>query len=122
MLSTILILLLIAELLGSCSNYVGRMLKGSPFLTLFAISCAASLASNMVSFPTMYYLGKTQNVIILQCMLIVCSVMSVVLINRYVIGEAVHPGSYITLAAIVVILIIHHLATFDFYSKVKKMV
>jgi hypothetical protein len=48
----------VAELFNSLSNYVGRMLKGSPFLTLFAISCAASLASNMVSFPTIYYWGK----------------------------------------------------------------
>ena len=55
-------------------------------------------------------------------MLIVCSVMSVILINRYVIGEPVHPGSYLTLVAIVVILVLHHLATSDFYSKVKKMV
>jgi hypothetical protein len=117
-----LTLLLIAELLNSYSNYVGRMLKGSPFLKLLAISCAASLASNLVSFPTIYYWGKTQNVIILQCMLIVCSVMSVVLINRYVIGETVHPASYITLFAIVVILLLHHLATSDFYSKAKKMV
>lgn len=117
-----LTLLLIAELLNSYSNYVGRMLKERPFWMLFAVSCAASLASNMVSFPTIYYWGKTQNVIILQCMLIVCSVMSVVLINRYVIGETVHPASYITLVAIVVILILHHAATSDFYSKVKKMV
>jgi len=115
-------LLLIAELLNSCSNYVGRMFKDRPFWVLLAISCTASLASNMVSFPTIYYWGKTQNVIILQCMLIVCSVMSVVLINRYVIGEAVHPGSYLTLIAIVVILILHHIATREFYSKVKKMV
>ena len=118
----IIVLLLIAELLGSCSNYVNRILKGSPFLTLFVISCTASLVSNMVSFPTMYYLGKTENVIILQCMLIICSVMSVVLINRYVIGEPVHVASYLTLFAIVVILIFHHVATRDFYSKVKKMI
>lgn len=98
------------------------MLKGSPFLKLLAISCAASLVSNLVSFPTIYYWGKTQNVIILQCMLIVCSVMSVVLINRYVIGEPVHPGSYLTLVAIVVIFLLHHLATSDFYSKAKRMV
>jgi hypothetical protein len=117
-----LTLLLIAELLNSYSNYVGRMLKERPFWMLLAVSCAASLASNMVSFPTIYYWGKTQNVIILQCMLIVCSVMSVILINRYVIGEPVHPGSYLTLVAIVVILILHHIATRDFYSKVKKMV
>jgi len=118
----IITLLLISELLSACSNYVNRMLKGSPFLTLFVISCAASVISNMVSFPTMYYLGKTKNVIILQCMLIVCSVVAVVLINRYVIGEPVHPGSYITLFAIVVILILHHVATKDFYSKVKKSI
>jgi hypothetical protein len=115
-------LLLIAEVLNAYSNYVGRMLKERPFWMLLAISCAASLASNMVSFPTIYYWGKTQNVIILQCMLIVCSVMSVILINRYVIGEPVHPGSYLTLVAIVVILVLHHIATGDFYSKVKKMV
>jgi len=118
----IIILLLVAELLSSCSNYVNRILKGSPFLTLFVLSCTASLVSNMVSFPTMYYLGKSENVIILQCMLIICSVMSVMLINRYVIGEPVHPASYITLFAIVVILIFHHVATRGFYSKVKKMV
>ena len=118
----IIILLLIAQLLSSCSNYVNRMLKGSPFLTLFIISCAASLVSNMVSFPTMYYLGKKENVIILQCMLIICSVMSVVLINHYVIGEPVHPASYITLFAIVAILIFHHVATRGFYSKVKKII
>ena len=115
-------LLLIAEFLSTCSNYVNRMLKGSPFLTLFIISCSVSLVSNMVSFPTMYYLGKTQNVIILQCMLIIGSVLSVMLINRYVIGEPVHPASYMTLFAIVVILIFHHVATRGFYSKVKKMV
>jgi len=115
-------LLLIAELVNTCSNYINRMLKSSTFWTLFVISCVASLVSNMVSFPTMYYLGKSHNVIILQCMLIVCSVMSVVLINRYVIGEPVHPGSYLTLFAIVVILIFHHIATKSFYSKVKKMI
>jgi uncharacterized membrane protein YfcA len=117
-----LTLLLISQLFNSYSNYVNHILKGIPFLKLLAISCAASLASNLVSFPTMYYLGKTQNVIILQCILIVCSVMSVVLINRYVIGEPVHPGSYLTLVAIVVILVLHHVATSDFYSKFKKMV
>ena len=54
-------------------------------------------------------------------MLIIGSVLSVMLINRYVIGEPVHPASYMTLFAIVIILIFHHVRTRDFYSKVKNM-
>ena len=114
----ILALLFISELSKSCSNYINRIIKGTPFLTMFIISCVISLLSNMISFPTIYYLGQSRSVIILQCMMIVCGVVSVVLINRYVIKEPVHPASYVSLGLIAMILLIHHLITREFYSKI----
>lgn len=115
----ILILLLISEIINSCSNYTNRIMKAN-FLTLLLISCLVSVLANLISFSTMYYLGQSRNVIILQCILIVCSVCSVVIINRFVIKEPVHPASYLTLGLIVLILLIHHLATRVFYSKSSK--
>jgi hypothetical protein len=122
----IFILLLVAEAFGLASNFPNRLfkdlfkehglLKEHPFLLLLGISVVASVFSNLISFPTIYYLGKTQNIIILQCTLIVCSVVSAMLINRFVIKEKVHTGSYITMFFIVVILIAHNILTKPFYD------
>lgn len=118
----IIILLLFAQVLSGVSNYIGRISKSDNFTTLLIIACVASVVSTLVSFPTIHFLGKSRNVIILQCMLIVGSVFSVTVINSFLIKEPVHIGSYITLAAIVLILIAHHILTRDFYSKTKKMI
>jgi len=113
----ILILLLFAQVLSGFSNYIGRINKSDTFTFLLIVACLASLISTLVSFPTIYFLGKQRNVIILQCMLIVGSVFSVTVINYFLIKEPVHIGSYLTLAAIVLILIAHHIYTKEFYSK-----
>ena len=118
----IIILLLFAQVLSGFSNYIGRISKSDNFTTLLIIACVASVVSTLVSFPTIHFLGKSRNVIILQCMLIVGSVFSVTVINSFLIKEQVHIGSYITLGAIVLILIAHHVLTKDFYSKTKKMI
>ena len=118
----IIILLLIAQLLSGCSNYINRIYKTNTFAWLLMIACIASVVSTLFSFSTMYFLGKTQNVIILQCMLIIGSVISVLSINTFLIKEPVHTGSYITLFAIVAILIFHHVATMNFYSKAQKAI
>ena len=118
----IVILLIIAQLLSGCSNYVNRISKTQTFERLLMIACIASVVSTLVSFTTMYFLGKAENVIILQCMLIIGSVVAVISINTFFIKEPVHPGSYLTLFLIVVILIFHHIATSSFYSKVKKAI
>ena len=118
----ILCLLLFAQVLSGFSNYIGRINKSDTFTILLIVACVASLVSTLVSFPTIYFLGKQRNVIILQCMLIVGSVFSVTVINSFLIKEPVHIGSYITLGAIVLILIAHHVLTKDFYSKTKKMI
>jgi hypothetical protein len=112
----IFILLLISEAFGLASNYPNRLSKEHPFLLLLGISVLASVFSNLISFPTIYYLGKTQNIIILQCTLIVCSVVSAMLINKFIIKEKVHTGSYITMFCIVVILIAHNILTKPFYD------
>jgi hypothetical protein len=116
----ILCLLLFAQVLSGFSNYIGRINKSDTFTILLIVACVASLVSTLVSFPTIYFLGKQRNVIILQCMLIVGSVFSVTVINYFLIKEPVHIGSYITLGAIVLILIAHHVLTREFYSKNKK--
>jgi hypothetical protein len=107
----IFILLLISEAFGLASNYPNRLSKEHPFLLLLGISVVASVFSNFI-----YYLGKTQNIIILQCTLIVCSVVSAMLINKFIIKEKVHTGSYITMFCIVVILIAHNILTKPFYD------
>ena len=112
----IFILLLIAEAFGLASNYPNRLLKEHPFMLLLGISVIASVFSNLSSFPTIYYLGKTQNIIILQCTLLVCSVVSAMLINKFILKEKVHTGSYITMFVIVVILITHNILTKHFYD------
>ena len=122
MILILLILVMIAEFMRTWSKHINRIFKGMPILTLLIISCVGVLFANMILFPTIYYLGKTQNVIILHCTIIGCSIISAMLINRYIIGETVSPASYLALCAILAILIIHHMATADFYSKVKKMV
>jgi hypothetical protein len=53
-------------------------------------------------------------------MLIISGVISIIFINAFIIKERVYIGSYITLGAVVVILIIHHIMTRDFYYKSKK--
>jgi hypothetical protein len=118
----IIILLLVAQILSGVSNYIGRISKSDKFINLLIIACIASVVSTLVSFPTIHFLGKSHNVIIIQCMLIVGSVCSVTIINALLIKEPVHISSYITLGLIVIILIAHHILTKDFYSKTKKIV
>lgn len=123
MLVLIFILLLVSSLFGLTSNYPNRMfdVKEVPFLKLFIFSCIASILSNMISFPTIYFLGKYQNIVIVECTLIICAVIAVILINRFLVKEPIHAGSYITMFAIVIILIIHYILTEPFYSRNKKM-
>jgi uncharacterized membrane protein len=112
----IFIFLLISEALNVASNYPNRLLKEHTFLLLLGISIIASIFSNLISFPTFYYLGKTQNIIILQCTLLVCSVVSAMFVNKFILKEKVHTGSYITMFVIVVILVAHNILTKPFYD------
>ena len=123
MLVLIFILLLISSIFGLTSNYPNRIfdVKEMSFLKLFIFSCIASILSNMISFPTIYFLGKYQNIVIVECTLIICAVIAVILINRYLVKEPIHTGSYITMFAIVIILIIHYILTQPFYSRNKIM-
>jgi hypothetical protein len=123
MLVLIFILLLISSIFGLTSNYPNRIfdVKEMSFLKLFIFSCVASILSNVISFPTIYFLGKSQNIVIIECTLVICTVISVILINRYLVKEPIHTGSYITMFAIVIILIIHYILTEPFYSRNKKM-
>jgi hypothetical protein len=123
MLVLIFILLLISSIFGLTSNYPNRIfdVKEMSFLKLFIFSCVASILSNVISFPTIYFLGKSQNIVIIECTLVICTVISVILINRYLVKEPIHTGSYITMFAIVIILIIHYILTDPFYSRNKKM-
>ena len=123
MLVLIFILLLVSSIIGLTSNYPNRIfdVKEVSFLKLFIFSCIASILSNMISFPTIYFLGKSQNIVIIECALVICAVISVILINRYLVKEPIHTGSYITMFAIVIILIIHYILTEPFYSRNKKM-
>ena len=123
MLVLIFILLLISSIFGLTSNYPNRIfdVNEMSFLKLFIFSCVASILSNVISFPTIYFLGKSQNIVIIECTLVICTVISVILINRYLVKEPIHTGSYITMFAIVIILIIHYILTDPFYSRNKKM-
>ena len=123
MLVLIFILLLISSIFGLTSNYPNRIfdVKEMSFLKLFIFSCVASILSNVISFPTIYFLGKSQNIVIIECALVICAVISVILINRYLVKEPIHTGSYITMFAIVIILIIHYILTQPFYSRNKRM-
>ena len=123
MLVLIFILLLISSIFGLTSNYPNRIfdVKEMSFLKLFIFSCVASILSNVISFPTIYFLGKSQNIVIIECTLVICAVIAVILINRYLVKEPIHTGSYITMFAIVIILIIHYILTEPFYSRNKKM-
>jgi hypothetical protein len=123
MLVLIFILLLVSSIIGLTSNYPNRIfdVKEVSFLKLFIFSCIASILSNMISFPTIYFLGKSQNIVIIECALVICAVISVILINRYLVKEPIHTGSYITMFAIVTILIIHYILTEPFYSRNKRM-
>ena len=123
MLVLIFILLLVSSIIGLTSNYPNRIfdVKEVSFLKLFIFSCIASILSNMISFPTIYFLGKSQNIVIIECTLVICTVISVILINRYLVKEPIHTGSYITMFAIVIILIIHYILTQPFYSRNKRM-
>jgi hypothetical protein len=123
MLVLIFILLLISSIFGLTSNYPNRIfdIKEVSFLKLFIFSCIASIVSNMISFPTIYFLGKSQNIVIIECTLVICAVIAVILINRYLVKEPIHTGSYITMFAIVTILIIHYILTEPFYSRNKRM-
>ena len=123
MLVLIFILLLISSIFGLTSNYPNRIfdVKEMSFLKLFIFSCVASILSNVISFPTIYFLGKSQNIVIIECTLVICTVISVILINRYLVKEPIHTGSYITMFAIVIILIIHYILTQPFYSRNKRM-
>jgi hypothetical protein len=123
MLVLIFILLLVSSIFGLTSNYPNRIfdIKEVSFLKLFIFSCIASIISNMISFPTIYFLGKSQNIVIIECTLVICAVIAVILINRYLVKEPIHTGSYITMFAIVTILIIHYILTEPFYSRNKRM-
>jgi hypothetical protein len=123
MLVLIFILLLVSSIFGLTSNYPNRIfdIKEVSFLKLFIFSCIASIVSNMISFPTIYFLGKSQNIVIIECTLVICAVIAVILINRYLVKEPIHTGSYITMFAIVTILIIHYILTEPFYSRNKRM-
>ena len=105
----IIILLIISQLFSACANYTGRIFKSQNygFKGLLCISIVAAILSNMVTFCTMYFLGKNVNVLLLQCILVVSSVIAVGLANHVILKEHVDMGTYITLFSIVVILIVH---------------
>ncbi len=115
----IIILFFISELLRICSNFTGRLFenKSNKFLYLIIVSSIVVICSNFISFSTIFFLGKHSNIIILQCLLILGSVISVIFMNKYIIKEPVHIGSYIALCLIGIILIIHHIITEAFYKK-----
>jgi hypothetical protein len=105
----IIILLTISQLFSACANYTGRIFKSQNygFNGLLCISIIAAILSNIVTFCTMYFLGKNVNVLLLQCILIVSSVIAVSIANHIIMKEKVDLGTYITLFSIVFILIVH---------------
>ena len=115
-------LLLLGQILATCSNFTNRIFKTDSFWKIFIISCIVSVLSNFISFPTIVFLGKTQNVIILSCMLLVGTALSTVILNYFVFKEPIHFGSIITLFLIVIILFIHQILTKNFYDEVKKVI
>ena len=118
----IFILLFLGQLLCACSNFTNRIFKTNSFWTILIISCIISVISTFISFPTIVFLGKSENVIILSCILLVGTALSAIILNYYVLKEPVHIGSIITLLAIVLILIIHQILTKNFYDEVKKVI
>ena len=113
------LLLPFSHLFSGLSCYINRIYKSENFTNLLILSCILAVISTILSFSAMYFLGKHQNVIILQCMLIISGVISIIFINAFIIKERVYIGSYITLGLIVIILIIHHIMSRGYYSKVK---
>jgi|694.fasta_scaffold14237_16 hypothetical protein len=109
----IIILLSIAEFFRSCANYINRILKNNnlSFWILLLISTIATICSNIISFSTMFYIGKKTNIILLQCMLILGSAISVIFVNKFILKEQVDTGSYVALFIIITTLIIHQLST-----------
>ena len=105
----IILLLIISQLFSAGANYTGRIFKSQNygFKGLLCISIVAAILSNMVTFCTMYFLGKNVNVLLLQCILIVSSVIAVSMANHTIMKEKVDMGTYITLFSIVFILIVH---------------
>jgi hypothetical protein len=59
----------------------------------------------------MFYIGKKTNIILLQCMLILGSAISVIFVNKFILKEQVATGSYVALFIIITTLIIHQLST-----------
>jgi hypothetical protein len=59
----------------------------------------------------MFYIGKKTNIILLQCMLILGSAISVIFVNKFILKEQVDTGSYVALFIIITTLIIHQLST-----------
>jgi len=118
----IFILLFLGQLLSACSNFTNRIFKTNSFWTILIISCIISVISTFISFPTIVFLGKSENVIILSCILLVGTALSAIILNYYVLKEPVHIGSIITLIAIVLILFIHQILTKNFYAQVKKVI
>ena len=105
----IILFLIISQLFSACANYTNRIFKSQNygFKGLLVISIIAAILSNIVTFCTMYFLGKNINVLLLQCILIVSSVIAVALVNHVVLKEHVDMGTYMTLFSIVLILIVH---------------
>ena len=105
----IILLLIVSQLFSACANYTGRIFKSQHygFKGLLCISIIAAILSNIVTFCTMYFLGKSINVLLLQCILIVSSVIAVAFANHVILKEQVDMGTYITLFSIVFILIMH---------------
>jgi hypothetical protein len=56
-------------------------------------------------------MGKKTNIILLQCMLILGSAISVIFVNKFILKEQVDTGSYVALFIIITTLIIHQLST-----------
>ena len=105
----IILLLVVSQLFSACANYTGRIFKSQHygFKGLLGVSIIAAILSNIVTFCTMHFLGKSINVLLLQCILIVSSVIAVALVNHVVLKEHVDVGTYITLFSIMFILIVH---------------
>lgn len=118
----IMILLFIAQFLSAGSNYINRFFPTYSFLKIFAISSLAAVLSNCISFPTLFYLGKSENVIILACLMLIGTSLSAIIVSHFILQETVHIGSYITLFGIVSILFIHNIVTKNYYDKLKELV
>ena len=117
-----LILLFIGIFLSSYSGFMGQIFKNYSYWKILIISCIIAAVSQYFCFITLLFLGKSENVIRLACIMLVYSALSSIIISHYILKQTVHIGSYITLFGIVSILLIHNIVTKNYYDKLKEFV